>query len=256
MVTTLSSPSIFRAVLVTAAWLVAACGDPAVGPTTAGSSDSGDTSTTSGPPQPSSSSVDSSGTSATSGGSSSSGSTSSGSTSSGSTSDASTGSTSDASTGSTSDASTGSTSDASTGTTGGEAGYCGQVCADAMDCAAGGNPADWSCTDGFCEYVGVFPPCDDTTCPAVAGLACDFVDGNEICTIPCTMDDDCALFMLECTGVTDMGDMICQSPPCNGAAEGAPCDIMGAGQFGVCTDGLCTCTDDSECTYMGYACNA
>jgi hypothetical protein len=94
------------------------------------------------------------------------------------------------------------------------------------------------------------------SCPAAAGFACAFVDGQDLCVIPCAVGgNQCDPFLLECTGVTDAGEMICQSPPCGGAAEGAPCLIDGFGQVGTCTDGLCTCVDDTECTGPGLACN-
>src|SRR5688572_9108323 len=55
---------------------------------------------------------------------------------------------------------------------GGGAGFCGVTCGTAPDCVpAGGSEDDWACTDGFCEFVGMFV-CDDTTCPSAAGLVC------------------------------------------------------------------------------------
>jgi hypothetical protein len=132
------------------------------------------------------------------------------------------------------------------------------MCMAVADCVPmGGDPADWSCNAGFCEFVGMIPPCDPASCPAAAGLMCAFVDGVDQCVIPCTpVGNECDLFGFECTGVTDMGDTICTSPPCGGALEGEPCFIQGFGQLGTCTDGLCTCTDDSECTAPDLTCTA
>jgi hypothetical protein len=147
--------------------------------------------------------------------------------------------------------------DSTTG--GGGAGFCAQSCEAVADCVPmGGMEADYACTDGFCEYIGVFV-CDDTTCPAAAGLACADVGGVNTCTIPCPNGDECDLLMQECTGMDDDMNAICQAPPpppCGGAAEGAPCDFGGADQYGVCMDGVCSCADDTECTAAGFACNS
>jgi len=124
------------------------------------------------------------------------------------------------------------------------------------DCVPfGGNPADWACTDGFCEYVGVFPECDPATCDDLMIGVCGEVDGYSTCTMPCTDDSMCFAGITECTGMDDDGNPICQGYPCGGVAEGDPCEIMGFGQLGTCTDGVCVCTDDTECTAAGYACN-
>jgi hypothetical protein len=147
---------------------------------------------------------------------------------------------------------------ADSGTAGGGAGFCGLTCEAPEDCAMGGNAADWECNEGFCEYVGVIPDppaCDDTTCPAAIGGACADVNGINICTFPCTDGGtECDALMLTCTGADDAGNSICAAPPCGGVAEGEPCESA-AGQSGVCTDGVCACSDDAECTVMGYACN-
>lgn len=149
-------------------------------------------------------------------------------------------------------ADTGSTTDP----TAGAGGFCGLICEAAADCAMGGNEADWACTDGFCEYIADPPACDDTTCPAAAGAACADVDGVNICTFPCTDGGgECDAFMLECTGTDDAGNSICQGAPCGGVAEGEACEIPMFGQLGTCTDGVCSCSDDAECTADGYACN-
>ncbi|MCX4243761.1 hypothetical protein [Paraliomyxa miuraensis] len=163
-------------------------------------------------------------------------------------------------TGMTTTADTGMTTTADTGmtTTAGGSGFCALACEAPADCAMGGNEADWACNEGFCEYIGEPPPCDDTTCPAAAGFACADVGGVNICTIPCPNGNECDVLMLECTGEDDAGNAICVSPepePCGGAAEGEPCDFGGADQYGVCMDGECTCADDTECTAAGYACN-
>jgi len=144
---------------------------------------------------------------------------------------------------------------------GGGEGFCGQTCADAAECVPmGGNAADWACTEGFCEFIGTLPeppPCDDTTCPAAIGGACADVNGVNVCTFPCTEGGtECDALMLECSGMDDAGNPICAAPPCGGAAEGAPCEFPGgAGQYGVCTEGVCVCTSDAECTIEGQGCN-
>ncbi|MDC0669416.1 hypothetical protein [Nannocystis radixulma] len=139
----------------------------------------------------------------------------------------------------------------------GGAGFCAQTCAAVADCVPmGGNEADYACTDGFCEYKGQLPACDDTTCPAAAGAACAEVGGVTQCTFPCTEGGtECDVLQLECTGMNDAGEPICAAKPCGGVAEGAACEIAGFGQLGVCTDGVCSCSADTECTAMGYACN-
>lgn len=144
---------------------------------------------------------------------------------------------------------------------GGGAGFCGQTCEAVADCVPmGGAEADYACTDGFCEFVGEIPDppaCDDTTCPAAIGGACADVNGVNQCTFPCTDGGtECDALMLECSGMDDAGNSICAAPPCGGAAEGEPCEFPGgAGQYGTCTDGVCTCTDDAECTLDGFGCN-
>lgn len=153
-------------------------------------------------------------------------------------------------------AETAGTADSTAG--GGGAGFCAQTCTDAAMCVpAMGDPADWACTDGFCEYVGepfVPPPCDDTTCPAVANLACADVGGVNQCTTPCMDDTMCAAGFTECTGMDDNGNSICAPIPCFGAEEGAPCETM-TGNNGICTDGVCgVCSDDTECTIAGQGC--
>lgn len=151
------------------------------------------------------------------------------------------------------------TTDAVDSTTGGGggAGFCGLTCESPADCAMGGNEADWECNDSFCEYNGTPLACDDTTCPAAIGGECADVNGNNVCTFPCTDGGgECDALMLECTGENDAGGSICQGPPCGGVAEGDPCDIPMFGQLGTCTNGVCSCTDDAECTPEGYACNS
>lgn len=142
-------------------------------------------------------------------------------------------------------------------TGGGGAGFCAATCTDAAMCVpAMGDPADWACTDGFCEYIGepfVPPPCDDTNCPAAANLACADVGGVNQCTTPCIDDSMCAGFT-ECTGMDDNGNSICAAIPCLGANEGDPCEI-GGNQYGTCIDEVCVCTSDTECTATGFACN-
>ncbi len=148
------------------------------------------------------------------------------------------------------------TADGSSSGGSGGGGFCSLTCESAADCAMGGNEADWACTEGFCEYLADPPPCDDTVCPAAAGAACADVGGLNICTFPCTEGGmECDAFMLECTGEDDAGNSICAAPPCGGVAEGEACEIDGFGQIGTCTDGVCSCTDDAECTADGYACN-
>lgn len=148
------------------------------------------------------------------------------------------------------------TADSGTGPGGG--GFCGLSCTAPADCAMGGNEADWECAEGFCNYIGTPPACDDVTCPPAVGGACAEVDGVSVCTYPCTEGGtECDLLTWECTGMDDAGNSICQPPapePCGGVAEGEPCDF-GAGQLGVCTAGECVCTSDEECAVTGYACN-
>jgi hypothetical protein len=138
---------------------------------------------------------------------------------------------------------------------GGGGGFCGLTCEAPADCAMGGNEADWACTDGFCEYIAEFPPCDPATCDDIMIGVCGTVDGNSVCTTPCDDDSMCAAGFTECTGTDDDGNMICAAIPCGGVAEGEACEIAGFGQIGVCTAGVCSCTDDTECTAPDYACN-
>lgn len=139
--------------------------------------------------------------------------------------------------------------------TGDEPGYCGQVCETLEDCLyPGADPADFACTAGFCEYIATFT-CDETTCPPDFA-ACAFVDGLEQCVISCPMGDECDAFDFQCTGVSDEGIPYCESDPCAGAAVGEPCFIEGFGQIGICDGQACVCTDDSQCTAEGFACNA
>ena len=115
---------------------------------------------------------------------------------------------------------------------------------------------DYECTDGFCEYIGAPIECDPTSCDDLMIGTCADVDGVSTCTTPCTDDTMCLAGFTECTGMDDAGNSICAPLPCLGVDEGAPCTIMGVeGQFGTCTDGVCSCTDDAECTAMGQACN-
>jgi len=175
------------------------------------------------------------------------------------TTDSTTGSTTTGSTtGSTSDGTDTDTSSSASSSGGDGVGFCAPACLSLADCVPpGGNAADWDCTDGFCEFVGMLPeppPCDDQPCPL--GAVCGLVEGVSQCTIPCTEGgNECSWLKLECIGMDDEGNPICASPPCGGVAEGEPCDFPMLGQYGVCTGGLCTCTDDSQCTVNGYACN-
>ncbi|WP_266222025.1 hypothetical protein [Paraliomyxa miuraensis] len=84
---------------------------------------------------------------------------------------------------------------------------------------------------------------------------CTFVDGFSVCATPCVDDMACIVGFTECAGVDDLGNSICSALPCYGAVEGQPCEIAGFGQIGVCTDGECVCTDDSQCTAMGFGCD-
>jgi hypothetical protein len=148
--------------------------------------------------------------------------------------------------------------DTSPDTTDPEASYCAQACRIVADCLPPmTDPTGYACIAGFCEFTGRLPPCDETNCPSVAGFACASVDGISLCVIACTeVGGECDPFEFMCTGVTDAGMLYCEPPPCNGFGnEGEPCFLRGFGQLGVCTDGLCTCTDDSQCTALGWACN-
>lgn len=136
-----------------------------------------------------------------------------------------------------------------------EPGYCAQACTGAADCAIGGiDPADYPCIDGFCVYIGEVPPCDPATCDDLQIGICTVVDGVSVCATPCTDDSACLAGFTECTGIDDVGNTICEAVPCLGAAEGEACIIDGFGQLGLCIDGQCLCTDDSQCTGEGYAC--
>lgn len=158
----------------------------------------------------------------------------------------------------TSGTTTGMTTDATaTGSSsggGGSGGFCALACKTPADCANGGNEADWACTDGFCEYLVKPPACDPATCDDVMVGVCAEVGGTSLCTTPCTDDSMCVPGFTECTGVDDGGNSICVGIACGGVAEGAPCEIQGFGQLGTCTDGVCVCSDNSECTAMGYSC--
>lgn len=138
---------------------------------------------------------------------------------------------------------------------GGGAGFCGLACEAPADCAMGGPEEDWACTDGFCEYLVDPMPCDPATCDDLMIGVCADVDGFSVCTTPCDDDSMCAAGFTECTGTDDAGNSICAAIPCGGVAEGEPCDIPMFGQIGTCTEGVCSCTDDAECTAEGYACN-
>jgi hypothetical protein len=133
-------------------------------------------------------------------------------------------------------------------------GSCGQTCTTAADCVPPGQDSTaYACTDGFCEHTA---PCDPETCDDLGpGLACAEVDGFSQCTTPCSDDAMCIAGVSECTGLDDAGSSICALIPCGGAAEGAACETAN-GNVDVCTDGVCSCTDDAECTVTGQACNA
>lgn len=136
-------------------------------------------------------------------------------------------------------------------TSSGSIGYCAVPCMTTDACVTmGDSEADWTCTDGFCVYT---PVCDESTCPAKAGLACLEVDGVSSCVIACPNGDECFVHMLEC--VMHAGFAYCEIPPCGGAAEGEPCEYGSFGQYGTCTDGVCVCSSDSECTLTDQVCN-
>lgn len=138
-----------------------------------------------------------------------------------------------------------------------EPSYCALACESTADCAIGGiDPADYPCIDGFCEYVGEVPACDPATCDDLQIGICTEVDGFSQCATPCSDDSMCVPGFTECTGTDDAGNTICEAIPCFGVGEGEPCEFQGFGQLGVCIDGECQCTEDSQCTADGYACNA
>jgi hypothetical protein len=139
----------------------------------------------------------------------------------------------------------------------GDSGYCGLACDVAADCVPpNSKPIDFACVEGFCEYGGPTFECDETSCPSMAGLACASVEGVEVCVFPCTEDGgECLMLQLECTGTSDEGIAYCEPPPCLGAGEGEACIIEGVGQFGICVQGECVCTDDGQCTADGFACD-
>lgn len=156
-------------------------------------------------------------------------------------------------------ADTGTAGTADSGTGPGGAGFCGQTCAAVGDCVPmGGMESDYACTEGFCEFIGEIPdppPCDTATCDDLMLGTCAMVDGVSLCTTPCSDDSMCLAGFTACTGMDDAGNSICEALPCGGAAEGEPCNFGGADQYGVCTDGVCSCTDDAECTAAGQGCN-
>jgi hypothetical protein len=140
--------------------------------------------------------------------------------------------------------------------TGDVPGFCAQACAIVEDCLyEGANPSDFACVDGFCEYVGEIPPCDPASCDDIMIGSCTEIDGVSVCATPCADDSACLPGFTECTGHDDAGNSICEAIPCFGTLEGEPCEIQGFGQIGVCTNGQCSCTDDSECTAEGFGCN-
>lgn len=140
--------------------------------------------------------------------------------------------------------------------TGDAPGFCAQACTSVEDCLyEGSNPNDFACIDGFCEYVGAIWPCDPATCDDLMIGICTEIDGVSLCATPCTDDSMCLPGFTQCTGHDDAGNPVCEAIPCFGTPEGEPCEIQGFGQIGVCIDGLCSCTDDSECTAEGYGCN-
>jgi hypothetical protein len=137
-----------------------------------------------------------------------------------------------------------------------EPSYCAQACESTADCAAGGiDPADYPCIDGFCEFIGEVPACDPATCDDLLIGVCTEVEGISQCATPCTDDSMCLAGFTECTGTDDAGNSICELIPCYGMAEGQPCEFEGFGQLGLCIDGECQCTEDSQCTADGYGCN-
>jgi hypothetical protein len=141
--------------------------------------------------------------------------------------------------------------------TGDGPGYCTQACSSRLDCVpAGANPDDFACVDGFCEYVGTIPPCDPAACDDLMLGVCSEDDGVSVCTTLCEDDSMCIPGFTECTGTDDAGNSICDPIPCWGVAEGEPCEIEGFGQIGICIEGECACTDDSQCTAEGFGCNA
>jgi hypothetical protein len=140
--------------------------------------------------------------------------------------------------------------------TGREPGYCGQTCFAVADCVPPGTDLDdYACVDGFCEWNGEIPVCDPAQCDALMIGFCTEVEGISQCATACVDDSACLAGFTQCTGTDDAGNSICEAIPCFGVAEGEPCDIQGVGQFGVCIDGVCACTDDSQCTLEGFGCN-
>ena len=139
--------------------------------------------------------------------------------------------------------------------TGREPGFCALACVTVDDCLFGGSPTDFECVDGFCEYVGEIPPCDPASCDDLMIGSCTEVDGVSVCATPCVDDSACVAGFTQCSGHDDAGNSICDPIPCWGVVEGEPCEIDGFGQIGICIDGVCACTDDSQCTAEGYGCN-
>lgn len=137
-----------------------------------------------------------------------------------------------------------------------EPGICAQACAGPADCVIPDlDPADYPCIDGFCEYLGESPPCDPAGCDDLQIGICTTVEGVSLCAVPCSDDSMCLPGFTVCTGTDDAGNSICEPIPCYGALEGEGCIIDGLGQFGVCIDGECRCSDDTECTFEGFGCN-
>jgi hypothetical protein len=150
----------------------------------------------------------------------------------------------------------GSEGEGSSGGRGGGTG-CALTCTTPEDCVppTGGDPSDYACEGGYCTFVGESPACDPTMCDDLGIGVCADVDGASRCTTPCRSNAECIPdTVLQCTGQDDDGNMICEAIPCLGAAEGEPCETP-IGAFGTCTEGLCTCSSDAECTAEGYGCN-
>lgn len=131
-------------------------------------------------------------------------------------------------------------------------GHCDWACDVTADCVPfGADPTAYACTDGFCKFL--VSPCE--LCGGEFG-DCVQVDGADACVIPCASSDECAAYEMECTGIDDAGNAFCGPPSCATVfAEGEPCTTPGYGQNGVCRNGVCSCTNDTECTVEGSACN-
>ena len=113
-----------------------------------------------------------------------------------------------------------------------------------VDCPAA-FPYDFECDGGFCR-LGECKTDDDCLVSGMdTGLRCHDVRGWGTCVITCTADADCPDPSLPCSGSADDQTNYCWSP-CTSDDD--------CGGLGTCSDGLCGCAGDGDCTVDGYFC--